>query len=82
MNINYEIDKNISIADSPIKRGRPSKYVFEKMEIGDSVLVKGKTCSPTDCPGYNAVKAYSARAGKVFTGRAQGDGTVRIWRTA
>ena len=81
MNINFSIDKGIPIVNSPSKRGRPSKYPFEEMEIGDSILVEGKTCRTTDCQGYNAAQAYSARSGKAFTGRAQGDGTVRIWRT-
>lgn len=77
-----QIDKNIPAPKNIGGAGAPTKWPFTKMEVGDSVLVDGISCSTAHCPGYNAAKQIANRMGFKFTGRAQGDGTVRIWRTA
>lgn len=72
----YIIETNIPIP----KTGRPTKWPFSKMKVNESVLVKGTACNAANCPGYNAAKQVERKTGMTFVGRAQGDGTVRIWR--
>jgi len=66
----------------PATVGRPSKYPFRKMEIGDSFLTEGTLASSRGCPAYGAAKVFGSRNNMKFVGKAQGDGTVRIWRIA
>ena len=61
------------------KRGAPRKYIFSKLEIGQSFLVAIE----------NATKARVAASifknrnpGWDYTARKQADGSLRIWRTA
>lgn len=59
-----KIDKNIPI---PPKRGRPKKYPFDEMEVGDSCLVKTKGVLSRRIDG----KRFTTRTVK---------GGVRVWR--
>lgn len=71
-----EIEKNVRIPLSG--RGRPKKYDFSDMDVGDSVLIRGEDTSGR---AYLAANQYGRRTGKKFTGRSM-DGGVRIWRVA
>lgn len=62
--------------------GRPAKYPFRQMSIGDSFLAKGTLASSRGCAAYGAAKVFGSRNGMKFVGETQGDGTVRIWRIA
>ena len=77
----HTIERDIPVP-ATVGRGRPASWPFSAMQVGESVLVPGQSCTTTDCPGYNAAKGIGRTRGMKFTGRAQGDGTVRIWRTA
>lgn len=76
------IETNIPMPPAKGGQGRPTKWPFTQMQVGESVLVPGRACNTAECPAYNAAKQVGHQAGAKFTGRAQGDGTVRIWRTA
>jgi hypothetical protein len=76
------IEANIPMPPAKGGPGRQAKWPFTEMKVGESVLVPGQSCNTVHCPGYNAAKQIAHRTGAKFTGRAQGDGTVRIWRTA
>jgi hypothetical protein len=71
-----EIEKNVPL---PAKN-KKTKWPFSKMEVGDSVVVEGKSAT-SSCPGYSAAAAIGAWKGWSFSGRAIGDNKVRIWRT-
>ena len=68
------IEKNIPIPAN--QAGRPYKTVWWEMEVGDSVLVKGKK----DAGGLYSYVAK--KAGRKFTQRKEGDSCVRVWRVA
>ena len=69
------IEKNILM--SPSRRGRPRKYPFPDMEIGDSIIMgKLKHNSARVC-----ASKYGRKAGKKFETRVT-KGKMRIWRTA
>lgn len=79
------IDKNIQISEYGLGRGRPAKYPFAEMEIGDSVLVEGGRDGGTfGSSAYVAAQQYGRRVGRKFAGRKEpGEtGKVRIWRVA
>ncbi len=69
----YKIDKGIPI---PERRGRPCKYPFPIMEPGDSIVARPVVAV------QRAASAHAKRHGRKFVCRAQGDGTVRVWRVA
>lgn len=70
-----QIDKDLPIPTGG--RGRPAKYPWADMEVGDSFL------SPDQAPNTmsNVRLKAEKRTGFKFTTRAEGDGT-RIWRIA
>lgn len=71
------IQKGIPAPEST-RRGRPAKYPFAKMEIGDCYEVEGLD------QGKRAAKAafrYGARHGMKFSTRTTDEG-LRIWRIA
>jgi hypothetical protein len=70
------IEKNIPLDQNGA--GRPPKYPFGDMAVGDSVFFGGDA-SETMNPKL-AARAYGRYHGKKFTTRKQ-DGGVRIWRT-
>ena len=60
------------------RSGRPYKYPFHRMEVGESVFVE----SPAfDGAALNAAHAHGSRHGKKFTGQSE-DGGVRVWRVS
>ena len=71
------IDKNIPVPETTAG-GRPAKYPFYKMVVGDSVFFKG---AKTGGKEYLAAQAAGRNKGWKFSGRAVGGG-LRIWRIA
>ena len=69
------IEKNIPTPEGS-GSGRPAKYPFTKMEVGDSVFIAG---GRQGCNELNAAKVYANRTGKRFSSRTV-DGGLRIWR--
>ena len=57
-------------------KGRPAKYPFSKMEVGQSVFIEG---AKTGGKEYLAASAIGRMKGWKFSGRSQ-DGGLRIWR--
>ncbi len=69
------IEKNVPIP--PRRFGLASCYPFEKMNIGDSFLLKENMAGNNSIPGY-ANRQFKP---KRFVGRKEGKGR-RIWRIA
>lgn len=59
------------------RSGRPYKYPFHRMEVGESVHIP----SGIDGGPLNAAHAHGSKHGKKFTGQRENEG-YRIWRTA
>lgn len=74
-----QIDKNIPIPPRPTLPGRPSKYPFAEMEVGDS-FATDKPCRGTTISG--SINFAAKKLGYKFTSRKQADGTIRVWRIA
>lgn len=72
----FEIENSVALPASG--RGRPPKYPFHAMEVGQSVFVEGQT---TQGLAPMAARLHGKAHGKTFTSRSQ-DGGVRIWRVA
>ena len=74
--IEIKIDSDIPI-DANYTNGRPEKYPWRKMDIGDSFFVSSDMMSPKRVSTY----AWEAglRTGRKFACRRQEDG-IRIWR--
>ncbi len=69
-----QIDKDIPPPSET--RGRPAKYPFATMEVGDSFL------SPEPVARMSPAASYAGkRGGMRFTVRAEGAG-ARVWRIA
>lgn len=72
--MDYTIEKNIPMP--PKGSGRPLRYPFDKLEIGDSFVIPTKD--------YNSVNAaarqYGKRCGMRFTFRKIDDATARVFR--
>ena len=60
--------------------GRPGKYPFDDMEIGDSLLDEGAE-SVSKSKLYAAAKRYAKKNDVEFVGRLV-DGGVQVWLTA
>lgn len=77
------IDKNVPMPNRT-DGARGIWSVLSDMDVGDSILVDGKSTATKDCPAYNAATQYSIKHGTKFTGRKEKgvEGKVRIWRTA
>jgi hypothetical protein len=69
----YVIENNVSIPER-------AKWPFADMAVGQSVVVEGISCMPTQCRGYNAAQQTAKRLNMRFTGKSIGNGQVRIWR--
>lgn len=73
----YDIDDNVPLPKrTGNSAGRPPKYPFGKMEVGQSVFFGGESSSSK---AAIAAHAYGRRQGKRFSAR-KADGGVRIWR--
>ena len=59
-------------------RGRPNKYPFPEMNVGDSLFFEGET-STLKCRPYIAAQLWGRLNNAKFSGRTV-DGGVRIWR--
>ena len=69
----YEIEKSVPVPPKDKSHaGRPAKYPFAQMAVGDSVEVPAKA--------RTAVHAYATRTGKRFITRRASDTTIRVWR--
>ena len=69
-----KIEKNI---EAPKKTaGRPAKYPFADMDVGDSVFIHGGHINGKE---YVAASQTGLRKGWKFSGRSV-DGGLRIWR--
>jgi hypothetical protein len=74
MSMMYEIEKGIEMPGANHGwRGRPSKYPWLKMEIGDSFLITGN--KSLRCAASKANAKYDRR----FATRTV-EGGVRVWR--
>jgi hypothetical protein len=73
-----QIDKAINL---PLEIPPVSKYPFNKMEIGDSVLIPGNMDTKKV---YSAARCHAQRAGKKFCSRIEIDSEglkgLRVWR--
>ncbi len=73
-----QIEKNVPLPGSGA--GRPSKYPFADMEVGDSFLVaEGPSSGHLGYNARNAAKNFGVRHGMKFSVK-QTEGGVRIWR--
>lgn len=66
-------------------KGRPSKYKFGDMEVGDRFLVDAKNACSDECKEYAAAKSYARyhkAKGLEFRARKVAEGKVMIWRVA
>jgi len=69
----FQIEKNVPIPEGH-GRGTPLKYPWNKMEIGDSIVVPSKT-------GQQSALKYGQRYSLKFRTRKV-DGGYRIWRVS
>ncbi len=72
----FEIEDGIAIP-KPNKPGRPSKYPFSAMELGQSFYIEGITQAGARSAAYCWSRNHN---GTKFVTRAEGEG-IRIWRT-
>ena len=71
-----KIDKNIPIPeDANVKRGRPRIHPFYKMEVMDSVEIRGEAA----CKSAKSAIYIETKKGKKFCSKRLIDGT-RFWR--
>jgi hypothetical protein len=73
------IDKNVPLPQRTWggPGGRPPKYPWAEMEVGDSFFVLNATTDNLSAAGTMAAK----RSGRKFTTRKE-NGGVRVWRIA
>lgn len=63
-------------------RGRPRKYPFPDMEVGDSFFCEGSHSRTVQFKAYKAAQEYAHRNPPMkFSGRLV-EGGIRIWRVA
>ena len=70
----FQIESNVPV---PVKRGKPSKYPFAQMAVGDSFFAAGVSRGRVGASAWTASKKYGHR----YTTQAERDGT-RVWRIA
>jgi len=71
------IDTNVPIPDS--HPGRPKKYQWSQMNVGDSVFFVDEPKTSQSNPAMSS-RTYARINGRKFVSRKEGSG-VRIWRT-
>lgn len=77
----YEVEKSVPLPPKPARQvGRPPKYPFHRMDVGDSVALPRTGVSLSDCASYLAAQRYGRRHNKRFEGRIMSADTIRIWR--
>lgn len=72
------IENNVPMPSASNGAGRPPKYPFKKMEVGDSVFFDNEPMGSQSNPSMLS-KQHGAKYGKRFTSRKEAGG-VRIWR--
>lgn len=69
----YTIEKNVPMpSGNPGRRRSEATKVFDRMEVGDSIVGTAKDRS--------SVNQYAKKIGRAVTARQRADGTYRIWR--
>jgi len=69
----YKIEKSIPVPEVS-GAGRPAKYPFSSMSVGDSIFIAGKR--PSEISAHHV---WGRRNNIKFMGRAEKDG-MRVWR--
>ena len=75
-----KIDKKKPIPKVVTRTGRPVKYPFDKLKVGDSFLIEGDHKARHGI--YSCLNAYNANRAEVkieITTRAEANG-IRVWR--
>jgi hypothetical protein len=75
--LNYVVEKNVQIPDDGRKRaGRKTTYPFERMEVGDSFIVR------THAQSCNARQSARRKGMNILTRATEVDGEKvwRVWR--
>lgn len=76
--MSFKIDKSVPMPGISGITGRPEKYPFSQMEVGDSVFFDGVKVGGKE---YVASQMSGRKNGWKFSGRSI-DGGLRIWRVA
>ena len=77
--LDLKIEKNIPIPAPHRGVNRPLKYPWDKLEIGDSVLIPAKNKSDKETI-RTAATSYGRKRKMLFVSRTV-EGGVRVWRT-
>jgi len=72
----FRIEKDVPLPGRKVGHGRPQKYPFDAMEVGDSFFIPGAKISLLGGPISRAVKR---NPGTKWAGRKV-NGGVRVWR--
>lgn len=70
-----KIEKNVPLVHIS-RSGRPMKYPWADMSVGDSIMVEGQD---TQGPAATAARTWARGKGISFSARSV-DGGARIWR--
>ena len=70
----FKIDKGVPFTDGR-KNGRPSKYPWNRLEVGDSFVVEDQSRNTMAA----TARYHTVRTGKTFKAATEGK-TVRVWR--
>lgn len=70
-----KVEKGIPIPEKPRKGGKPAKYPWATMDVGDSFFVEGVPLANFASGAYNAAKLLNRK----FSLRTV-EGGVRVWR--
>jgi hypothetical protein len=71
-----EVETGVEMPEGSRRGGRPMKYGFHRLEVGQSIFVPGQSTSDG---AYASAKQYARANGVRFSGRKV-EGGVRIWR--
>lgn len=71
----YRIESNVPVPSNSGNRGRPSKYPFGEMAVGDSFAANLEEKDKIQC----AASMYGRRKGMKFSTHKVGN-SVRCWR--
>lgn len=76
--VEFKITKGMKLPESR-RQCKPLKYPWDKMEVGDSILVTGtfEQRHNARCSSYY----WGKRNKMLFTTRVEGKEGLRIWRT-
>lgn len=77
--MDFKIEKGVPMPEPGVSPGRPRKYNWPAMEVGDSVFSAGDFARIDECNAYSAARVWGTRNGRKFAGRTV-EGGVRIWR--